>query len=205
MRLFPRTLSVALSLPLALAAMPLFAQDAAAPSAPKGPDISQSLSTLADQPATHTGFVFDRSMLQFARGMLESEGMSSKRAAVALSSIAYDNYRYPQPAVYTPATMASIVAAYDSAGWKHLVSSHEHTRDADPGQPQHRHPATDLWLHFSGSDIDGLTVMARNEKNVNVIQVACDLRPIDLLHLGGHFGIPKVDPDAVMVPAPDGH
>jgi hypothetical protein len=37
--------------------------------------------------------------------------------------------------------------------------------------------------------------------------VACDLRPIELLHLAGHFGIPKVDPGsfdhgAVMVPDP---
>jgi hypothetical protein len=29
------------------------------------------------------------------------------------------------------------------------------------------------------------------------------LHPLDLLHLSGHFGIPRVDPDAVMVPAPD--
>jgi hypothetical protein len=39
---------------------------------------------------------------------------------------------------------------------------------------------------------------------MNLIQVAGDLRPLDLLHLSGHFGIPKVDPSAVMVPAPDG-
>jgi hypothetical protein len=39
---------------------------------------------------------------------------------------------------------------------------------------------------------------------MNLIQVAGDLRPLDLIHLGVHFGIPKVDPNAVMVPAPDG-
>ena len=36
---------------------------------------------------------------------------------------------------------------------------------------------------------------------MNVIAVNCDLRPLDLLHLSGHFGIPKVDESAVMVPA----
>jgi hypothetical protein len=30
--------------------------------------------------------------------------------------------------------------------------------------------------------------------------VTGDLRPLDLLHLSGKFGIPKVDPSAVMVP-----
>jgi hypothetical protein len=39
---------------------------------------------------------------------------------------------------------------------------------------------------------------------MNLIQVSCLLRPLDLLHLSGHFGIPKVDPDAVMVPAQPG-
>jgi hypothetical protein len=145
------------------------------------------------------GFVLDRSMLQAARGMLQSGGMSPERAAAALSSISYDNYRYAHPAVYAPETMVSIIAAYRSAGWKHLVDGHT----IPAGDGQHRGPVTDLWLHFTGSDIDGLTVLARGSRDVNVIQVACDLRPLDLVHLGGHFGIPKVDPSAVMVPDPN--
>jgi hypothetical protein len=39
---------------------------------------------------------------------------------------------------------------------------------------------------------------------MSVIQIACELRPLDLIHLSGHFGIPRVDPNAVMVPAPNG-
>lgn len=161
---------------------------------PATPDISQSLSALADQPPTHIGFVFDRSLLQSARKVLESQGMTPERAALALQSISYDNYLYPHPATYAPETMESILTTYRAAGWKHLVNAHEPAPDA----PAHR-VATDLWLHFSGSDIDGVTVLTRSPKDVNVVQVACDLRPLDLIHLGGHFGIPKVDPSAVMV------
>ena len=186
-----------------LLSMPVHAQSAKrvriadVPAQP--PSISDALENLADQPPTHTGFTFDRSMLQAARDMLQSEGMSPQRAAAALSSITYDHYGYAQPAVYTPQAMAAIVATYRTAGWQHLVNAHDLTSNTDA-----RHKSlTDLWLHFSGTDIDGLTVMMRGVRNVNVIQVACQLRPIDLLHLGGHFGIPKVDPNAVMVPAPD--
>lgn len=163
------------------------------------PEIGAFLDNLADQPPTHMGFVFDRSMLQAARSLLQSGGMSADRAAAALSSISYNNYRYAHPAVYAPQTMDSIAAAYRSAHWKHLVNAHEPLGGTNP-----RGTATDLWLHFSGSDIDGLTVLTRGVRDVNVIQIACDLRPLDLVHLGGHFGIPKVDPNAVMVPAPDG-
>jgi len=167
------------------------------------PDINHSLNNLADQPATHFGFVFDRSMLRAARSVLESGGMSPERAAAALSSISFDNYRYPQPAVYAPENLNSIIAAYQSAGWKHLVNAHEKVRDAHDGAGPQRGAATDMWLHFSGSDIDGVTVLTRGSRDMTVVQLACDLRPLELLHLSGHFGIPKVDPNAVMVPAPD--
>lgn len=166
---------------------------------PKG--INDSLSNLADQPATHMGFVLDRSMLQAARSVLQSGGMTPERAAAALSSISFDNYRYGQPVVYSHEAMAPILAAYRSSGWKHLVDAHEPRADS----AIRRGTATDLWLHFTGMDIDGVTVLTRGAHDMNLIQVACDLRPLDLIHLSGHFGIPKVDPNAVMVPDPNDH
>ena len=178
-------------LAVALAAIQLSAQ------MPKG--IGDSLSNLADQPATHMGFVLDRSMLQAARGVLQSGGMTPERAAAALSSISFDNYRYGQPVVYSHEAMAPILAAYRTAGWKHLVDAHEPRADS----ATRRGTATDLWLHFTGMDIDGVTVLTRGAHDMNLIQVACDLRPLDLVHLSGHFGIPKVDPNAVMVPDPN--
>jgi hypothetical protein len=189
--------NVLMSGALALAAAMAQGQTSAPQPVSATPDISQSLSALADQPPTHIGFVFDRSMLESARTVLEAQGMTPERAAAALQSIRYDNYLYKHPAVYAPDTMESILTTYRAAGWKHLVNAHEPAA----GEPAHR-PATDLWLHFSGSDIDGVTVLTRGARDVNVIQVACDLRPVELLHLGGHFGIPKVDPSAVMVPDP---
>jgi hypothetical protein len=170
------------------------------------PDIHQALADLADQPPTHMGFVLDRSMLVGAQQILESQGMTPERAAMALTSISYDNYRYALPATYVPGAMAPILDMYRAAGWKHMVDSHEKAyagvSTRPDGTPARPHPATDLWLHFTGEDIDGITVMTRGAKNVNLVQVACDLRPIELLHLAGHFGIPKVDPSAVMVPDP---
>lgn len=164
------------------------------------PTLTQTLSTLTDQPGTHTGFVFDRSMLQLAQNYLESNGMDASRAAAAISSIAVDSYHYPRAAFYTPEAMGLLISTYQAAGWKHLVNANQNP--ANTAQPQS--PVTDLWLHFSGPKIDGVTVLSRAARDMNIVQLSCDLRPLDLLHLGGHFGIPKVDPDAVMVPAPNG-
>jgi len=183
-----------------------FAQQYAAPSdqppppvyVPAGPNLQQQLAALTDQPATHTGFSFDKNMLQLAQGVLEAQGMDAHRAALALRGIAVDNYRYNQPAFYTPEAMGALIDGYHAAGWKHLVNANQ--TPANTAQP--RAAATDLWLHFSGTDIDGVTVLTRASKMMNVVQISCDLRPLDLVHLGGHFGIPKVDPNTVMVPAP---
>ncbi len=172
---------------------------AAAASAQAAPASLPSFSTLADQPATHTGFVFDRSMMQIAQSFLQSGGLDAQRAAAAVTSISFDTYRFAQPAFYTPETMSALAASYHAAGWKHLVNGNQ--TPANSAQP--KSAITDLWLHFSGADIDNVTVLVRAPRDMNVIQVAGDLRPLDLVHLSGHFGIPKVDPNAVMVPAPD--
>jgi hypothetical protein len=106
-----------------------------------------------------------------------------------------ENFRYTRPAFYDPEVMNSLIARYRAAGWKHLVNANAH-----PGEGV----TTDLWLHFRGAEIDDVTVLVRGQRDMNVIAVSGALRPLDLVHLSGHFGIPKVDQNAVMVPAPEG-
>ncbi len=135
-------------------------------------------------------------MLQAAAGFLhDGEGRP-----LQLNSITVENYRYHEPAFYIPETMHALVATFDAAGWKHLVDQHASPRDATTPQ----RPLTDLWLHFTGADIDNVMVLVRGVRTMSVVEVSGELRPLDLVHLSGHFGIPKVDPGAVMVPAPAG-
>ena len=185
-------------LPALLSATLVFAY--AQPPAGTPADLQGALMNLADQPATHTSFTFDRSELQVAQNLLASGGLDANHAAAALTGISVDNYHYPRPAFYTPGTMASIIAGYHAAGWKHLVNANQ--TPANTAQPHST--VTDLWLRFVGPDITGVTVLTRAPSNMSVVQISCELRPLDLVHLSGHFGIPKVDPNAVMVPAPDG-
>lgn len=161
-----------------------------------GPDMVQQMAALTDQPSSHTGFTFDRSMLQIAQNLLESGGMDAHRAAAAVTGVWFDSYHFQQPAFYTPEAMSGLLASYRAAGWKHLVNANQTA--ANTAQP--KSAVTDLWLHFSGGDIDAVTVLTRSSRDMNVVRLTGDLKPLDLLHLAGHFGIPKVDPSAVMVP-----
>jgi hypothetical protein len=157
---------------------------------------AEALRNLTSEQANHTAFTFDHDMLQSAAVFL-SDGEGKP---LQLNSITVENYRYHEPAFYLPETMHALVRSFDAAGWKHLVDQHASARDA--ASPQK--PITDLWLHFRGPDIDNVMVLVRGVRQMSVVEVSGELRPLDLVHLSGHFGIPKVDPGAVMVPAPPG-
>jgi hypothetical protein len=191
-RILPRLAAVSFAFAAAVGSLPLHAQQ------PSG--VSQTLNQMADQPATHLSFSFDRSMLDYAGAFIDNGGPQVRNASASLHSISVDTYHYRCPAFYTPEAMSAIISTYHAAGWKHLVDANGNpATSAQPG-----HAITDLWLHFNGAEIDDVTVLVRAPRDMNLIQISCAMRPLDLLHLSGHFGIPKVDPDAVMVPAPDG-
>jgi hypothetical protein len=179
---------------LLLAAVALVVVTLAVAQQPAG--VADALKNLTSEHASHTSVTFDRDMLESADGLL-SDGSGP---TAQLNSITFESYRYHEPAFYVPESMHALEGAYDAAGWKHLVDQHASARDS--AAP--RKPLTDLWLHFSGADIDAVTVVVRGVKQMNVIEVSGSLRPLDLVHLSGHFGIPKVDPSAVMVPAAPG-
>lgn len=146
---------------------------------------------LVQQPATQSSFTFDRSMLQTMDGFFSGADPETRRVVAGLNSITVHNYHFRDFAAYNPGTFAGVAAGFKSSGWKHLVNA-----NAQGGT------ATDMWMHFDGATIRNVVVLNRMNHDMNVVSVDCTLRPLDLVHLSGHFGIPKVDEHAVMVPAP---
>lgn len=131
-------------------------------------------------------------MLQAADGFFNGSDPETRRILAGLNSIMVRTYHARDFARYDPGALSFIDGQLRGAGWKHLVNANTHGNSA----------ATDLWLHFNGGDINNVTVLTRGDRTMTVLAVDCILRPLDLLHLSGHFGIPKVDQGAVMVPAP---
>ena len=156
------------------------------------PGVAGAFAGLTSQPGAHTAFTFDRDMLQSILGGNRIAG---------LNAITVQNFRYREPAFYVPEAMAALGASYGAAGWKHLVEANVSARE----QTMPAKPISDVWLHFRGAEIDEVAVLIRASKQMNVIEVSGLLRPLDLMRLGGKFGIPAVDPGAVMVPAAPGH
>jgi hypothetical protein len=52
-----------------------------------------------------------------------------------------------------------------------------------------------VWVVMDGVNVRGAVVLAETPKSLTLVTVAGNLSPVDLLHLRGHFGIPRFDGD----------
>jgi hypothetical protein len=151
---------------------------------------------LGQRAAFHTDFTFDRSMLQLA-GYFVGDGDQDARNAIAkLDGISVHSYHFAGPGLYDPGALDLIRRQYDAAGWKHLVTAHGKGDPFDAGQ-------TDLWINFAHMNVTGMMVLISAPRDLNLIALSGDLSPLDLLHLRGHFGIPRFSGDR-FVPGPRG-
>ncbi|MFN2974704.1 hypothetical protein [Terriglobus aquaticus] len=173
---------------LACAAPAAFAQGAYPPP-------PQAFASIVRQAPQQSSFTLDRSMLTAADGFLNGSSPDGRRIAAGLNSITFTNFHYHDYAGYDGAAFAALNSAYEAAGFHHMVNANANSR-----APM----LTDLWLRTQGAMVTNVVVLTRGDRNMNAITVDCNLRPLDLLHLSGHFGIPQVDANAVMVPAGPG-
>jgi hypothetical protein len=152
----------------------------------------RALSRLTKNASWHTDFTFDRSMLALA-GKLEGMDAPTRQAIARLNSVTVHSYRYAKPDAYDQMALSSIGLEYTVWGWKHVVSKH-----GKPGTDQTSGVrSTDVWLHMDGMNVVGVAVLLAEPTNINLVSVSGDLSTVDLLHLRGHFGIPKFDSDDI--------
>jgi hypothetical protein len=107
-----------------------------------------------------------------------------------VNGVSVHSFHFPRPWIYDPDALGSVREEYDSAGWKQLVNKHE--KDGGPG-------VTDVWMRFENNAISNIAILAARSNEVNFVVVSGSISPVDLSHLGGHFGIPKIE-GGVLVP-----
>jgi hypothetical protein len=161
---------------------------------PPQPDWTpQGIEALGQNASSRTEFTLDHSMLVLA-SMLDQDDEDLRRVIAGVNGVSVHSYRFPRPGMYDPDLLSAVRQQYHAAGWKHMVSNHD--KNGGPG-------ATDLWIHFENNAISNIAVLFAGQNQLNFIAVSGSISPIDLLHLGGHFGIPKIE-GGVLVPAPSG-
>jgi hypothetical protein len=190
-RLFVALITLLLAPPLAVFGQS--AQTAPPQQQPMG-WIPQGFEVLGQRAAFHTDFTFDRSMLQLAGYFIGDADQEARNAIAKLNGISVHSYHFASPGLYDPAALDLIRRQYEAAGWRHLVAAHGKGDPFNPGQ-------TDLWINVSHMDVTGMMVLVSAPKDLNLIALNGDISTLDLLHLRGHFGIPRFSGDG-FVPGP---
>jgi hypothetical protein len=148
------------------------------------------IAALGQDASSRTEFTLDHSMLVLA-SKLDKNNEGLRRVIAGVNGVSVHSFHFPGAVSYDPAIMDSIIRQYSDAGWQHLVNKHKN----DGGL------TTDLWVHLDQLSIRALAVLLVGTNQLSFVSVSGSISPLDLLHLSGHYGIPKMD-SGVDVPVP---
>lgn len=151
--------------------------------------IPRNMDAVGQHASFRTDFTFDRSMLALANNFIEDE--DTRRVVAKLNGISVHCYKFSMPGLYDPGSLEAVRQQYRDRGWKHLVTSVSNHDPSNLGR-------TDVWIRFEHANVEGAVVMLASPTNINLIAINGTVSPLDLLHLRGHFGIPRFQGDQLQ-------
>jgi len=150
--------------------------------------VPPALAELSSAAPVKSNFTLDRTLLGVAAGMLPDSDARTRQAINKLDGVSVHTMRFGDGGIPDEGAVEAVRAAYHLRGWKHVVTTSEH------GGPVHN-GTTDVWFVLDGVNVKGAVVLAETPRSLTLVTVAGNLSPVDLLHLRGHFGIPRLDAD----------
>lgn len=151
--------------------------------------IPQGILTLQQSASSKTDFTFDHSMLVVA-SKLEPDNEDLRRVIAGVSGISVHRYRFAGQGQFDQDVLRSVNEEYRAAGWKRVMNNRE--KGEAPS-------ASDIWVRLENNAISNVALLFAKANEVNFVVVSGSISPLDLSHLGGHFGIPKIE-GGVVVP-----
>ena len=151
-------------------------------------ELPQGLEALRQTASSKTEFTLDHSMLVLA-SKLDGQNSDLIRVVAGISGVSVHRYRFQEPWAYDADALRSLKDQY-RAGWMQLLNKHD--PDGMPG-------ATDLWIRWQDDVISNIAILVARSQEVTMVEVSGSISPLDLSHLGGHFGIPRIE-GGVRVP-----
>jgi hypothetical protein len=151
----------------------------------------QEIESLGQNASSRTEFSLDHNMVVLASKMDQGDD-SLRRVIAGVDGVSVHRFKFQGTGMYDPQILNAVRQDYHAAGWQHLADAHQKY-----GYPQ----GTDLWLHFDHNTIRNIAFLVTRADQVALVSVSGSISPIDLLHLAGHFGIPRME-GGVVVQAP---
>ena len=150
--------------------------------------VPPALAQLSSEAPVKSSFTLDRTMLGVAAGLVPDSDAPTRQAINKLDGVSVHTMRFNDAGIPDESAVEAVRASYHLRGWKHLVTTSDH------GGPVHN-GTTDVWVVLDGVNVRGAVVLAETPRSLTLVTVAGNLSPVDLMHLRGHFGIPRLDAD----------
>jgi hypothetical protein len=149
----------------------------------------EAIEYLRQTASSKTEFNLDHSMVVLASKM-DEDSTDFRRVIAGVDGVSVHHFRFAGYGMYDPRVLSDVRQQYRVAGWQHISASH--ARNGGAGE-------SDVWLRLDHTTIRNIAVLFAGPNQVNFVSVSCAISPIDLAHLGGHFGIPQIQ-GGVVVP-----
>jgi hypothetical protein len=153
--------------------------------------VPRGIEAVRKSASSKTDFTLDHSMLVMA-SKLDHDNEDLRRVIAGVNGVTVHSYRFPGAWTYDAQALSSVKDEYHTAGWKQVVDSHQ--KDGGSG-------LTEVWMRLENNAISSVAVLLEKPSEVDFIVISGSISPLDLLRLGGHFGIPKIE-GGVTVPNP---
>jgi hypothetical protein len=144
---------------------------------------------LQQSASSKSDFTFDHSMLVLA-SKLQPDNEDLRRVIAGLNGVSVHRYRFSDRRQYDEAALRSVSDEYHAAGWKQILNKHENDNGAG---------VTNVWVRLENNAISNVAVLLAKANEVDFAEISGSISPVDISHLGGHFGIPKIE-GGVVVP-----
>jgi hypothetical protein len=133
--------------------------------------------------SSKTEFTLDHSMLVLA-AKLDPNNEDLRRVIAGVNGISVHDFRYTSSGGVDPRAIDAVREDYREAGWTQLLNKYD--KNGGVG-------VTDLWVRLENNAISNVAILVARTSEVDFFVVSGSISPIDLSHLGGHFGIPKIE------------
>ncbi len=188
-----RLLRVLLAWSLAICAVTLCGaqpQSQATPPTPSQPHewTPRGLEILRKGASSKTEFTLDHSMLVMA-AKVDPDNEDLRRVIAGVNGVSVHRFRYAAGSTYDAEALQSVKDEYHSTGWRQVM------HDENAGSQG----VTNLWLRLENNAVSDVAVLLVKPAEVDLVSISGSISPVDLAHLGGHFGIPKIE-GGVRVP-----
>jgi Domain of unknown function (DUF4252) len=141
---------------------------------------TSKLAARADETTTVS---LDKNMLRFASKFLndDNEDRQARHLIENLDGIYVRTFEFKAPGAYTAAELETFRKPFAGPEWSHIVSVHGKEADGD----------TDIYVDLVDGDVQGMFILAAEPCELTFVHILGPIKPEDLDHLSGNFGIPK--------------